>query len=83
MVIAMLCFGANTILFKEMYRHYRHTLWEDIYGRGIVFFVCSIIQYLIQKEDMSVFDLRPTIRYAFFLRVICISLAYIFLFVAV
>jgi len=31
---------------------------------------------------MSVFDLKATIRYAFFLRVICISLAYIFLFLS-
>lgn len=58
MVIAMICFGLTTILFKEMYQNYRHTIWEDIYGRGIMFFVCSIIQYLIQKEHMSVFDLR-------------------------
>ncbi len=48
-----------------------------------MFFVCSIVQYLVQKEPMSVFDLRQTIRYSFFLRVICISLAYVFLFVAI
>nr|AAZ23862.1 hypothetical protein [Sterkiella histriomuscorum] len=83
MMIAMICFSVTTILFKEMYKNYRHTIWEDIYGRGIVFFVCSIIQYLVQQGPMSVFDLRQTIRYAFFLRVICISLAYIFLFVAI
>ena len=83
MVIAMICFSANTILFKEMYHNYRHTIWEDIYGRGIIFFICSIIRYLFYKGQMSVFDLRPTIRYAFFLRVMCISIAYMFLFLAV
>lgn len=32
---------------------------------------------------MSIFNLRITIRYAFFMRVICISISYMFLFVAI
>jgi len=43
MGVATLAFTATTIFFKEMYQNMRHTIWEDIYGRGIMFFVCSII----------------------------------------
>ena len=83
MVISFLCFGTVTICFKAIYLNYRHTIWEDIYGRSVSFFACSIIHYLIHKGPMNAFDLRKTIRTAFFCRVFFISLAYIFLFLAI
>lgn len=47
--VAMLALGFNTVAFKEIYENYRHSLWEDIYGRGVVFFACSCIQYYFQN----------------------------------
>ena len=81
-VISFLAFGADIICFKAVYLNYRFTVWEDIYGRGVVFFACSAIHYLLLKGNQSVFDLRKTIRNAFFVRVILISFAYIFLFIS-
>jgi hypothetical protein len=46
MIVAFFCFGLVTMTFKAVYLNYRHTIWEDIYGRGIAFFICSCIQYL-------------------------------------
>ena len=46
MVIAFAAFGFVTICFKAVYLNYRHTIWEDIYGRGIAFFICATIHYL-------------------------------------
>lgn len=43
MVIAFVSFGLVTISFKAVYLNYRHTIWEDIYGRGIAFFICSVV----------------------------------------
>jgi hypothetical protein len=48
--------------FKAVYLNYRHTIWEDIYGRGIAFFFCSCVQYLTSSGTQSIFDLRKTIR---------------------
>ena len=83
MVVSFLCFGVVTICFKAIYLNYRHTVWEDIYGRSVSFFACSIIHYLVQKSPLNAFDLRPSIRMAFFSRILLISLAYIFLFMAI
>ena len=41
MVVAWIAFGIVTICFKAVYLNYRHTIWEDIYGRSIGFFICS------------------------------------------
>lgn len=41
MIVAFVAFGLVTMLFKAVYLNYRHTIWEDIYGRGIAFFVCA------------------------------------------
>ena len=46
MTLAFICFGLVTISFKAIYLNYRHTIWEDIYGRGVGFFVCSTLHYL-------------------------------------
>lgn len=46
MAVAFGAFGLVTITFKAVYLNYRHTIWEDIYGRGIAFFIFSTIQYL-------------------------------------
>lgn len=83
MVVAFVSFGAVTICFKAVYFNYRHTIWEDIYGRGIAFFACSVINYLGESGTQSIFDLRKTIRTQFFLRVVLISAAYIFLFLSI
>lgn len=84
MVIAFLAFGATTITFKAVYFNYRHTIWEDIYGRGIAFFICSTLQYLTNEPgSQSIFDLRKSIRVQLFLRILLISAAYVFLFLAV
>lgn len=83
MIVAFCAFGFVTIAFKAVYLNYRHTIWEDIYGRGIAFFICSCVQYLTSSGTQSIFDLRKTIRTQFFLRVVLISAAYIFLFLAI
>ncbi len=83
MIVAFIAFGLTTITFKAVYFNYRHTIWEDIYGRGVAFFICSCIQYLGMNYNQSIFDLRKTIRTQFFLRVVFISAAYIFLFLAI
>jgi hypothetical protein len=83
MIVAFIAFGFTTITFKAVYFNYRHTIWEDIYGRGVAFFICSCIQYLGMNYNQSIFDLRKTIRTQFFLRVAFISAAYIFLFLAI
>jgi hypothetical protein len=46
MIIAIVSFGLTTIFFKAIGLHMRYTIWEDVYARGIVFFACSIVQYL-------------------------------------
>jgi hypothetical protein len=43
MIVAFVAFGFTTITFKAVYFNYRHTIWEDIYGRGVAFFICSCI----------------------------------------
>ena len=83
MVVAFVAFGFCTICFKAVYLNYRTTIWEDIYGRGVAFFVCATISYLTQSGTQSIFDLRKTIRAQFLLRVVLISTAYIFLFLAI
>jgi drug/metabolite transporter (DMT)-like permease len=69
--------------FKAVYLNYRHTIWEDIYGRGIAFFICSCVQYLTSSGTQSIFDLRKTIRNQFFIRIVLISAAYIFIFLSI
>ena len=83
MIVSFICFGLTTITFKAVYFNYRHTIWEDIYGRGVSFFIFSTIQYLGCNYGQSIFDLRKTIRMQFFYRVMFISAAYIFLFLAI
>lgn len=84
MIFAFIAFGITTITFKAVYFNYRHTIWEDIYGRGVCFFICSVIQYVSSDSGtQSIFDLRKTIRAQLFLRVFLISAAYIFLFLAI
>jgi len=46
MVIAFIAFGLVTITFKAVYLNYRHTIWEDVYGRGVAFFICATISYM-------------------------------------
>jgi hypothetical protein len=41
MIVAFVSFGLVTMTFKAVYLNYRHTIWEDIYGRGIAFFICA------------------------------------------
>lgn len=80
----MISLGIMTFTFRVMYDHYRHTIFEDIYGRGLVFFICATIHYMKNKnESNSVFDIKPHIRTLFFFRVIFITLAYIFLYLAI
>lgn len=51
MIIAFLAFSIVTICFKAIYLNYRHTIWEDIYGRGIAFFICSTLSYLVNGNN--------------------------------
>ena len=84
MFIAMLALGAMTFSFKLVYDNLRHTIFEDIYGRGVVFFFFSVLNYLkTADESVSIFDIKPHIRMIFMGRVIFISLAYIFLYLAI
>lgn len=85
MVIAMISLGIMTFTFRVMYDHYRHTIFEDIYGRGLIFFACASIHYIKKKDHggNSIFEIRPHIRTLFFFRVIFISLAYVFLYLAI
>ena len=46
MFISMFALGLMTLSFKIMKMNFRQTLGEDLYGRGIVFFLCSIVHYL-------------------------------------
>lgn len=50
MIFAFLAFGFTTITFKAVYFNYRHTIWEDIYGRGVAFFICSTMQYMTTDQ---------------------------------
>jgi drug/metabolite transporter (DMT)-like permease len=80
----MLSLGVMTFSFKVMHDHMRHTIFEDIYGRGVIFFICSAFYYWRNKaEGNSVFDIKPHIRFLFLSRVIFISLAYIFLYLSI
>lgn len=83
MVIAFAAFSFVTMSFKAVYLNYRHTIWEDIYGRGVAFFLCSTFHYMMSSGVHSIFDLRKTIRTQFMLRVVLISAAYVFLFLAI
>lgn len=84
MFIAMFSLGIITFFFKLMEDHYRHTVYEDIYGRGVIFFICGAIDYMKNRsEGNSVFDVKPHIRSVFFFRVIFVTLAYIFLYLAI
>jgi hypothetical protein len=83
MLLSMVALGLMTLSFKIMKMNFRQTLGEDLYGRGIVFFICSIIHYLKQKGIISLFDIRPQIRFSFFFRLLCICLAYLFYFLAI
>lgn len=59
MFIAMFSLGIMTFFYKVMQDHYRHTVFEDIYGRGLVFFLCASIHYMRNKKaDNSVFDIK-------------------------
>lgn len=78
MSISFLAFSIITFGFKHMYENYRHTLWEDIYVRSLIFFICSAVEYLRQGPKVSLFEIKPQIRITLFLRVLCISFAYIF-----
>ena len=62
MIVAFIAFGLVTMTFKAVYLNYRHTIWEDTYGRGIAFFICSCVHYMTSSGTQSIFDLRKTIR---------------------
>jgi hypothetical protein len=83
MAISMGSLGVSTFFFKQVYQDYRQTIFEDIYGRGVVFFVCSVIHYLFNKSDVSLFDLKVQIRITFFFRVLFVSFAYVFTYLAI
>lgn len=57
-------------------------VWEDLYGRGLSFFICSTIHYLFRSkmnENISFFELEASKRYLFATRLACKFLAYMFL----
>ena len=84
MFVAMCSLGVMTFSFKVIHDNKRHTIFEDIYGRGVIFFLCSAFYYWRNKtEGSSIFDIKPHIRFMFLFRVIFISLAYIFLYLAI
>ena len=86
MSIAMIALAYMTFSFKLVYDNFRHTIFEDIYGRGVVFFVFSFLDYYYigsKKENVSIFDIKPNMRFLLLARVIFISLAYIFLYLAI
>ena len=51
MIVAMLSLGVMTFGFKIIYDHYRHTIFEDIYGRGVVLFFFSALDYVKNSND--------------------------------
>lgn len=84
MALAMICLGVMTFGFKIVFDEYRHTIFEDIYGRGVIFFGFAALNYVrSQNDQISIFDIRPNMRFMFLCRVICVSLAYIFLYLAI
>ena len=76
MGISFFALGILTAGFKIMSNYYNISTWEDIYARSLVFLICSCLEYVYQKNDISIFDLKHTIRVNFFLRILFISIAY-------
>ena len=76
------------IYYKNIYDEDDSSLrvWEDLYGRSLFFFVCSVVWYLIharKNQDISFFELEPEIRWMFALRIVSISFTYCFLALAI
>ena len=84
MTMAFACLGVVNVGFKGVYLRERHTVWEDIYGRSVVFFACAVVHYLVRKGDHngSVFEIKKTIRWQFLFRIVLVSLAYVFLYLS-
>ena len=83
MSVGMTAFGLMSFVAKVMQQNFRHTIWEDLYGRSVVFLICAIVDYIRQSGIISLFDIRPQIRFSFFVRVLSITLAYMFYFLAI
>lgn len=57
-------------------------VWEDLYGRGLFFFLTSAASYIYysrQNENISFFELEPKLRGMFALRMASSCLSYGFL----
>lgn len=57
-------------------------VWEDLYGRGLFFFLSSVVCYVYcsrHNENISFFDLEPSMRWMFAARLVTGLLGYGFL----
>lgn len=57
-------------------------IWEDLYGRSVFFFLCSVASYLYYSThnlNISFFELESKIRWYFALRLLTQCLSYGFL----
>ena len=66
--------------------HLKMRVWEDLYGRGLGFFLCSAAHYLYcsnKNEDISFFELEASKRYLFALRLATTFLTFVFLALAI
>ena len=52
--------------------------FEDLYGKSVVFFLCSCIEYVSSKNESSLFELDGSVRFIYFFRVVSVCLAYFF-----
>ena len=79
-------------LFKWVY-DFKHDLnglnirvWEDLYGRGLFFFLTSVVGYVYSSRvntNISFFELEPSFRWLFALRLATAVFGYGFLALAI
>ena len=76
----------SVILFRYAFHQKNDSInfrvWEDLYGRGLFFFLCSVVSYKyrqIRNDNISFFELEASYRLLFALRMASTCLSYGFL----
>jgi hypothetical protein len=78
-LVAMVCLALISVYFKYIFVATQLNFWEDVYARGMVMFIFAMIQHLMAKQSVSVFDIELNIRNNLTLRVFWLFLAYTFM----
>jgi hypothetical protein len=87
-VLSALGLVAYMALFKYIYdfelmeEQLNIRVWEDLYGRGLFFFLSSVVCYVYcsrHNDNISFFDLEPSMRWMFAARLVTGLLGYGFL----